>query len=48
MKPLVSTGWLLKNLTKVRIIDGSWHMPDANRNPLEEFNEKPYSKIIFF
>ena len=48
MKPLVSTGWLEKNLTKVRIIDGSWHMPDSNRNPLEEFKKNHIQNSVFF
>ena len=37
MKPLVSTDWLYKNIDNVRILDGSWHLPGANRNALEEF-----------
>ena len=48
MKPLVSTDWLEKNLTKVRIIDGSWHMPDSNRNPLEEFKKNHIQNSVFF
>ncbi len=48
MKPLVSTGWLEKNLTKVRIIDGSWHMPDSNRNSLEEFKKNHIQNSVFF
>ena len=37
-----------KNLTKVRIIDGSWHMPDSNRNPLEEFKKNHIQNSVFF
>ena len=29
---LVTTDWLEKNLDKVKILDGSWHMPNVNRN----------------
>ena len=34
---LVSTDWLEKNIEKVRIFDGTWHLPSANRNALSEF-----------
>ena len=37
MKNLVSTDWLEKNLENVRIFDGSWHLPNSNRNALDEF-----------
>ena len=32
MKNLVTTDWLEENLENVRLIDGSWHMPNSNRN----------------
>jgi 3-mercaptopyruvate sulfurtransferase SseA len=28
---LVSTEWFKNNLSKVKIFDASWHMPNANR-----------------
>ena len=34
MKNLVSTNWLSNNLENVRIFDGSWHLPNLKRNPL--------------
>ena len=45
---LVNTNWLEKNLTKVKIIDCSWHMPQANRNGLEEYNREHIPNAIFF
>ena len=39
MRNLVSTDWLEKNISKVRIIDGSWHLPSSSRNSLKEFSE---------
>jgi len=45
---LVSTDWLKKNLSKVKIIDCSWHMPQANRNALEEYNKEHIPNAIFF
>jgi len=32
MKNLVTTDWLENNLNNVRVLDGTWHMPNANRN----------------
>ena len=29
---LVSTEWLSNNLSKVKIFDASWHIPNSNRN----------------
>ena len=48
MNNLVSTDWLEKNLEKVRILDGTWHMPNSNRNAIEEFNNKHIQNAIFF
>ena len=33
---MVETDWLEKNLTKVKIIDCSWHMPQTQRNGFED------------
>ena len=33
---LVSTEWLNKNLSKVKIFDASWHLV-KNRNAIEEY-----------
>ena len=48
MKHLVSTDWLEKNLENVRIFDGSWHLPNANRNALDEFKTAHIKNSIFF
>jgi len=45
---LVSTDWLEKSLSKVKIIDCSWHMPQANRNGFEEYKKKHIKDSIFF
>ena len=48
MKNLVSTDWLEQNLKDVRILDGSWHMPNTNRNAFKEFNSKHINNALFF
>ncbi len=45
---LVSTEWLENNLSKVKIIDCSWHMPLSNRNGLEEYKKKHIPNTLFF
>ena len=45
---LVSTDWLEKNLTKVKIIDGSWHMPATKRSGKEEYEKQHIPNAIFF
>ena len=48
MKNLVSTDWLEKNLENVRIFDGSWHLPNSNRNALNEFKSAHIKNSNFF
>lgn len=38
-EPFVSTAWLAEHLTDpdVVVVDGSWYLPAANRNPREEY-----------
>ena len=48
MKNLVSTDWLEKNLENVRIFDGSWHLPNTNRNALNEFHSEHIKNANFF
>ena len=48
MKNLVTTDWLEENLENVRLIDGSWHMPNSNRNGLREFLNCHIENAIFF
>ena len=45
---LVETDWLEKNLNNVKIIDCSWHMPQANRDGYEEYKKNHIPKSIFF
>ena len=45
---LVSTEWLEKNISKVRIIDSSWHMPNILRNGYEEYKREHIKNAIFF
>ena len=50
MDALVSTGWLAAHLGEpdLRIVDGSWHMPQAKRDPAREFVEAHLSGAVFF
>lgn len=47
---LVSTQWLFEHLSSpdVRIVDGSWHLPDAKRDPRAEYNESHIPGALFF
>ena len=45
---LVETDWLEKNLDNVKIIDCSWHMPQANRDGYEEYKKNHIPNSIFF
>ena len=45
---LVDTNWLEKNINKVKIIDCSWHMLQANRNGFEEYLKEHIPNAIFF
>ena len=45
---LVSTHWLNKNLSKVKIIDCSWHMPSTHRDGYNEYLQEHISNAIFF
>ena len=45
---LVDTGWLEKNLSKVKIVDASWHMPNTNRNGYAEYKKEHLPNAIFF
>ena len=48
MNQLVSTDWLDKNLSKVKILDASWHLPNVERNALEEYKLNHITDSIFF
>ena len=45
---LVSTDWLENNLSKVKVLDASWHMPSTKRNAEQEFliNHIPNSQFF--
>jgi len=47
---LVSTEWLARHLDApdVKVVDGSWHLPDAKRNPKEEFRSEHITGAVFF
>ena len=45
---LVETDWLEKNISSVKIIDCSWHMPQTQRNGLEEYKNQHIPNSIFF
>jgi thiosulfate/3-mercaptopyruvate sulfurtransferase len=48
MNQLVTTDWLNKNIEKVKILDASWHLPNANRNSFEEYKSEHILNSIFF
>ncbi len=48
MNPLKSTIWLAENISKVKILDATWHMPNSNRNAFEEYQENHIYGSIFF
>ena len=41
---LVSTEWLINNLSRVKIFDASWHLPSSKRNAKKEYLENDYEK----
>ena len=47
---LVSTEWLAAHLDTpdVRVVDASWHMPAANRDPRAEYDEQHIPGAVFF
>lgn len=49
-KILVSTDWLADNLSdpNLHILDGSWHLPTENRDPLAEFHASHIAGAQFF
>jgi len=50
MNPLVTTEWLADHLSApdVRIVDASWYLPDAKRNPKKEYAEAHIPGAVFF
>jgi thiosulfate/3-mercaptopyruvate sulfurtransferase len=50
VSPLVSTEWLAANLGRrtVRVVDGSWHMPQLKRDARAEFAQAHVPGAVFF
>ena len=50
MQTVVSTAWLAEHLGEadLRIVDGSWHMPQARRDPAAEFAQSHLPGAVFF
>ena len=46
--PLVTTAYLQENQNRLKIIDCSWHMPNVNRNPENEYKLEHIPNSIFF
>ena len=49
-RTIVSTGWLADRLRDpdLRVLDGSWHLPQAGRNGRAEFEEAHIPGARFF
>jgi thiosulfate/3-mercaptopyruvate sulfurtransferase len=45
---LVDTELVREKINNVKIIDCSWHMPQANRNGFEEYLNEHIPNAIFF
>ena len=45
---LVETDWLEKNINNVKVIDCSWHMPQAKRDGFIEYKNQHIPNAIFF
>lgn len=45
---LVSPKELKSALASVKVLDGSWHMPNTNRDPYQEFLQKRIASSQFF
>jgi thiosulfate/3-mercaptopyruvate sulfurtransferase len=50
MQAVVTTEWLAKHLgeTDLRVVDGSWHMPQARRDPAREWEDVHLPGAVFF
>ena len=50
MDALVSTAWLAGHLAEadLKVVDGSWHMPQTKRDPAREFAEAHIPGAVFF
>jgi thiosulfate/3-mercaptopyruvate sulfurtransferase len=50
MDVVVGTDWLARHLgdSDLRVVDGSWHMPQAKRDPVREFQDAHIPGAVFF
>ena len=48
--PLVSTDWLIENINQpqLRVVDASWYLPSAGRNPMSEYADAHIPSAVFF
>jgi thiosulfate/3-mercaptopyruvate sulfurtransferase len=46
--PFVTTAWLAENLGRVKVVDGSWHLPPTGRNGAKEYAEAHIPGAVFF
>jgi len=45
---LVETNWVENNLSNIKLIDCSWHLPNASRNPYQEYLNQHLPNALFF
>ena len=45
---IIETSWLANNLNKVIVLDGSWYLPNQNRDPKKEFEKSHIPGSQFF
>jgi len=45
---LVETAWVENNLRNIKLIDCSWHLPNASRNPYQEYLNQHLPNALFF
>lgn len=46
--PLVSVDWLKQHLNQVRVVDGSWYMPNEKQDPHANFLKERIPGAVFF
>ncbi len=45
---LVSTDWVEKNISNIKLIDCSWHMPNEKRDGYKEYLKAHIENALFF
>ena len=48
MSDIVSAGWLMQNLDRVRVVDASWYMPADKRDAKAEFEAAHIPGAVFY